>query len=103
MAQGSSSDGGGAWRKRADWLVVAAVLMLGIGFGALASSALGSAAVAALLVGCFTLAWGLVQKQRLEIAGPAQPAAWERGLFWGSALALVGVGAVVIWRAVIAY
>ena len=70
------------WRKRSEWLPLAAALMLGIGFGALASSALGRLAVAALLIGCVTLVWALVQKQRLEIERPVRPAGWEMALSW---------------------
>src|SRR5581483_8440644 len=101
MAKGSSSDAGTAWRKRGDWLAVAAALVLGIGGGALASAAIGSAAVVALLVGCFTLAWAAVQKQRLEIESRAQPAAWEIALFWASWVAIADVGAFIIWKTAI--
>jgi len=80
---------------------VAAALMLGIGGGALASAAVGSVAVVALLVGCFTLAWAAVQKQRLEMQSSAQPAAWEIALFWASWVAIAVVGAIIFWRTAI--
>ena len=94
-----SSDRGRTWRKRGEWLPLAATLMLGIGFGALASSALGRLAVAALLVGCVTVVWALVEKQRLEIGRSLPPATWEMALSWGSWAAIAGVGALILWNA----
>ena len=88
-------------RKRGEWLALAAALMLGTGFGALASAALGRIGVGALLVGCVTLVWALVERQRLEMEGWAEPAAWEAALSWGSWAALAGVGAAVFWNAAI--
>ena len=93
-----SSDRGTTWRKRGEWLALAAALMLGIGFGAVASSALGRLGVAALLVGCVTLVWALVEKQRLEIERPVRSAPWEMALSWGSWAAIAGVGALILWN-----
>jgi hypothetical protein len=85
-----------AWLKRAEFLVLIAALVLGIGMGALGASALRTAVIPILLVGCFTLAWGMVQKQRIEVLKEGAPALWETALHWACWAAIGIVAAIVI-------
>ncbi len=100
MPQQTLSDVNTARRKESEFLALAAVLVLGIGAGALASSALTSVAVPALLVGCFTVAWAMLHKQRIEMSKGGSPAPWEAALTWGCWAAIGAVLAVVIWKSV---
>ncbi|MBX9591251.1 MAG: hypothetical protein K2X43_18335 [Hyphomonadaceae bacterium] len=98
MSERVLSDVQNAWLRRAEFLALIAVLVLGIGMGALAASALSTVAVPILLVGCFTVAWAMVQKQRVEVLSGGPPALWERALYWACWAAIGIVAAIVIWK-----
>jgi hypothetical protein len=98
MSERALSDVQKAWLKRAELLALIAALVLGIGMGALAASALSTVAVPVLLVGCFALAWGMVQKQRVEVLSQGSPALWETALYWACWAAIGIVAAIVIWK-----
>jgi hypothetical protein len=83
---------------RAEYVALVGAGILGIGIGALAAARLGTAAVPVLLAGCFTLAWSMVQKQRVEVLSTGAPALWERALYWACWVAIATVAAIAIWK-----
>ena len=98
MSERVLSDVQKTWLKRAELLALIAALTLGIGMGALAASALSTVAVPILLVGCFAVAWAMVQKQRVEVLSEGPPALWERALHWACWVAIATIAVIVIWK-----
>lgn len=83
---------------RADYVALVGAGILGIGIGAIAAPTPATAAVPVLLAGCFTLAWAMVQKQRIEVLSTGTPALWERALHWTCWGAIAIAGAIVVWK-----
>lgn len=83
---------------RADYVAFVGAGILGIGIGAIAAATFGTAAVPILLAGCFTLAWAMLQKQRVEVLSTGTPALWERALYWACWGAIAIAGAIVVWK-----
>lgn len=87
-----------AERKKAELLGGVGAVVLGVGLGALAGSALQSYALVILIIGCVMHGWGMFAKHRIEQSTEPGAIWWSTAAYWICWALLVLLLAIVGYR-----